>query len=140
MIPKKSKEIVKYTAKEMELNEELVQDIVAFYYYKVRKNLSGMNSAVVNLEGLGTMNIRPIKLKEFIKDYKSLLTYINPKYYKNFGKIKDIESKIERLEKMEKLLEEQNIKKETTKTKKNEYQKNLERQSPNSGGDSEQSL
>jgi hypothetical protein len=127
LIPKKSKVIVEITAKEMEKDINLVRDITSFYWETIRKNLSGLVSPVIKINGLGTMNIRPIKLVRAVTDYNAILKYITPKHYQSFAKIKDLESKLERLNKMTVLFDETKIKRANIKTKRDEQdKKNLE--------------
>ena len=126
MIPK-SKVIVEITAKEMEKDINLVRDITSFYWETIRKNLSGLVSPVIKINGLGTMNIRPIKLVRAVTDYNAILKYITPKHYQSFAKIKDLESKLERLNKMTVLFDETKVKRANIKTKRDEQdKKNLE--------------
>ena len=127
MIPKKSKVIVEITAKEMETDINLFRDITSFYWETIRKNLSGLVSPVIKINGLGTMNIRPIKLVRAVTDYNAILKYITPKHYQSFAKIKDLESKLERLNKMTVLFDETKVKRANIKTKRDEQdKKNLE--------------
>jgi len=138
--PKKSKTIVETTAKELNVNSDLVNDITSFYWSRIRKSLTKLEFPTIVLEGLGEMSIRPIKLKEFTEEHVSLQKYVNPKKFGGFARLKSIENRLDRLVNMQLMLDIQEMKREQSKTKKNEYQKNLEGQSSNSGGDSEQSL
>jgi len=124
LIPKKSKVIVEITANEMQQDINLVRDITSFYWSRVRKNLSGLKFPVMNIKGLGTMTIRPIKLQRANDEYKGILKHMNPKYFQSFGRIKNLESKIERIDKMYSMLEECKLKKEAVKTRRNEQNKN----------------
>lgn len=140
MNPKKSKVIVDITAKELDVNSDLVKDITSFYWSRIRKALTGLEFPAITLHGLGEMSIRPIKLKEFTEEHVNLKKYVNPKKFGGFQRMKVIESRLDRLVNMQLMLDIQYIKRETSKTKKNEYQKNLEGQSSDSGGNSEQPL
>lgn len=140
MNPKKSKVIVDITAKNLNLDPNLVNDLISFYWSKMRKSLTGLEFPAITLHGLGEMTIRPIKLKEFTEEYVNLKKYVNPKKFGGYQRIKNIDSRLERLVNMQLMLDIQGMKRENTKTKKNEYKKNLEGQSLDSGGDQEQPI
>lgn len=137
MNPKKSKTIVDITAKELDVSSDLVKDITSFYWSRIRKALTKLEFPAVNLEGLGEMTIRPIKLKEFTEDHVNLQKYVNPKKFGGFARLKNIENRLERLVNMQLMLDIHEMKREQSKTKKNEYQKNLEEPSTDSGGNQE---
>lgn len=67
MKPLKAKELIPETAKELGLPEELVNDIVTFYYHEVRKSLSGLDHVRVHLTNLGDFTIKHWKLDEKIQ-------------------------------------------------------------------------
>ena len=135
MIPKKHKVIIEETAKQLDLDINLVQDLTSFYWSKVRKSLSDLDAAAINIEGLGKMYIKPLTLKKVTEKYKAILKNINPKYFSNVQKIKDLEIRIERLDKVAIMLEEQNNKRNLVKTKRYEKDnKDLENPETNLGG------
>lgn len=108
----------------MELDINLVQDITAFYWLKLRKSLSDLEYPIINIEGLGHLTIRPIKLNNLTIEYKQILKHINPKYFQNFHRMKDLEIKVEKLDKMAFMLEVLQKEKFNLKLKRDEYEKN----------------
>tara|TARA_B110000503_G_C7167863_1_gene422783 strand:- start:1918 stop:2340 length:423 start_codon:yes stop_codon:yes gene_type:complete len=138
--PSKSKVIVDITAKSLNIDQNLVKDLTSFYWSKIRKSLTGLEFPAITLHGLGEMTIRPVKLKEFTEDFTNLKKYVNPKKFGGYQRMKIIDNKLERLVNMQLMLDIQEMKRDQSKIKKNEYQKNLEKQSSNSGGDPEQPL
>lgn len=135
MNPKKSKVIVDITAKQLDIKSDLVKDVTSFYWSRIRKSLTGLEFPAITLHGLGEMSIRPIKLKEFTEEHVNLKKYVNPKKFGGFQRMKLIENRLDRLVNMQLMLDIQTIKKDNTKTKRNEYQKNLEEQGSDSRGD-----
>ena len=136
MTPKKHKVIIEETAKQLDIDINLVQDITSFYWSKVRKSLSNLDAAAINIEGLGKMYIKPLTLKKVTEKYKAILKNTNPKYFNNVQKIKDLEIRVERLDKVAIMLEEQNNKRNLVKTKRYEKDnKNLENPETNLGRD-----
>lgn len=136
MTPKKHKVIIEETAKQLDIDINLVQDITSFYWSKVRKSLSNLDAAAINIEGLGKMYIKPLTLKKVTEKYKAILKNTNPKYFNNVQKIKDLEIRVERLDKVAIMLEEQNNKRNLVKTKRYEKDnKDLENPETNLGRD-----
>lgn len=58
MNPKKAKELNKLTAEALNKDQELVDDIVDFYWLKVRKMLGSIEHPYIRMPNLGTFNIR----------------------------------------------------------------------------------
>ena len=123
MNPRKYKVLIEKTAKEMDIDVVLVQDITSFYWSRLRKALLNLEHPTINIEGLGRLTIRPIKLKDTTTEYKAILQHINPKYFHNVHRIKDLEIKIEKLENMSLMLSKQEDNKLNVKTKRVEYEK-----------------
>lgn len=67
MKPLKAKELISETAVEMGVSEQMVSDIVSFYYHEVRKSLSGLEHVRVHLTNLGDFTIKHWKLSEKIE-------------------------------------------------------------------------
>lgn len=137
MNPKKSKEIVDITAKELNIDPNLVKDFTSFYWARLRKAFTQLEFPNVLIIGLGEMNIRPIKLKDFIHEHHRLKKYVNAKNYQGYHRMKAIDSRLERLINMELMLDIQTIKKDQFKIKKDEYKTNLEKQETDTRGDQE---
>ena len=53
MNPKKPNIIYKSLAEELETSEDLVEDLIQFYYKALRLKLSNLESPRINVEGLG---------------------------------------------------------------------------------------
>ena len=53
MIPKKSNELYREVAEDLEVSEDLVEDLVQLYYKEIRKNLTGLKYPRINVDGLG---------------------------------------------------------------------------------------
>jgi len=72
LIPKSHKNYIKSTAEEINCKEQLIIDIIGFYYSAVRKSLSDVESINIKLDGLGTFKIKEkqlIKLKCQLEDH-----------------------------------------------------------------------
>jgi hypothetical protein len=70
MLPKSSKHYIQPTADKLKLDYELVEDIVTYYYEKLRKALTDLSYPVIRVENLGTFKASDKKLKELYMRYK----------------------------------------------------------------------
>ena len=87
MLPTKATSLISDTAKELGLSEELVKDVVDFYYSTVIKKVERLQFPTLLLHGLGTIRMSRVKIKnkiEFLKkvlnsndqeDFKKVLKY-----------------------------------------------------------------
>lgn len=73
MKPTKSRELISKTAKQLNLSDELVNDVVDFYYSVVINKIKDLNSPTIFLHGLGTLRLSRVKLKKSIDGISSLL-------------------------------------------------------------------
>ena len=112
MKPKNPKEFYSDIAKEIEVHKDVVNDLVAFFYAKFRKNLSELKAPKINLPGLGTFSIRKKKLEKAIKRNKDILGNLEKMTYKGYEKFVPVKNKIEEMETALKLINE-NIKAKT---------------------------
>ena len=67
MRPKKAKELIPDVAKETDVSEQLVKDIVDFYWQEVRKSLSSLKHSRVHITNLGDFTIKHWKLDDMIE-------------------------------------------------------------------------
>lgn len=73
MKPTKAKDLIAATAKDLNLSEDIVRDVVYFYYDVVSKKIENLNSPTIFLHGLGTLRISRNKLKRDIAGLNKLL-------------------------------------------------------------------
>jgi len=71
--PTKGKELIKKTAQELNLPEEMVKDVVEFYYSIVTRKIENLENATIFLHGLGTLRLSRRKLKNSIEKMQKLL-------------------------------------------------------------------
>lgn len=67
MKPKKAKEFIPCVAKELELSESLVEDVVTYYWQEVRKSLSLLIHSRIHVTNLGDFVTKNWKIDEKIK-------------------------------------------------------------------------
>ena len=105
MNPKSHKEFKKGLADEVGVHQQVVDDIISFYYAKLRSNLSNLVFPRLLVEGLGTFYLRKGKLEKAIKKNKSILGNLTKRTYVGFAKSEDIQKNIEQMEKALKQME-----------------------------------
>ncbi len=73
MKPTKGKDLINKTANDLDLSEELVKDVVDFYYSIVAKKIESLEYPTIYLHGLGTLRLSMKKLKRDIDGLNKLL-------------------------------------------------------------------
>ena len=73
MKPKKSKKFIKITSEDLDIKESLVQDVVDFYWKKIRVSLSNLEHIKVNILNLGSFKIRKSKIKLVKNKYEKYI-------------------------------------------------------------------
>jgi len=63
--PKSHKTFFKVVAKEADVHKDVVDDLITFYYSKVRKSLSELADSNISVAGLGTFSLRKRKLENY---------------------------------------------------------------------------
>jgi 4-alpha-glucanotransferase len=128
MIPKKSSQLYKEFAEEINAPVELVEDLIQTYYKNIRNNLTNLTYPRINVEGLGQFVARPSLVKKSIQRYKKALDSHDTSTFKAYYNKKMLEDKVECLENLEKKIDELDLKKQEFKKQKDEdkSQRNLE--------------
>ena len=125
MNPKSHKNFKKGIADEIEVHENVVDDFIAFYYAKLRKNLSELSHPKIFVDGLGTFSVRKNRLEEQIKRKKSHLGNIVNNTYSGYEKKRIIEDRIDEMESVLETLTEQELEKKIFKKNRDESKEDL---------------
>lgn len=134
MRPKKAKEFIPEVAIETSLPEDLIEDIINYYWSEVRKSLSTLKHSRIHITNLGDFTIKHWKIDEKIN-------YVEKWEEKN--KLKGLQEITARfktaetlydLKNLKKIIEEENQRKDFIKLHKNKsnepkrkHNKNLEK-------------
>lgn len=142
LLPKKSSEFFKKTAEECQVTEQLVDDLITFYWQELRRVLSNCEATDVIVTGLGTFKARSWKINEILQKHENIINKykINVEkgdkisFYK-YSIVKEVEENMNRIIGLQKLIEEQENKKQSVKQKRyaQKVKNNLEEQSPDMG-------
>ncbi len=66
MIPKNYKVFKDNIADEVGVNQSVVDDLISFYYSKIRNSLSNIDDLNIYIDNLGTLSIRKARLEKAI--------------------------------------------------------------------------
>lgn len=128
MIPKKSNELYKEVAEDLEISADLVEDLVQLYYKEIRKNLTGLKYPRINVDGLGQFVAKTAKIRKAIPEIKTRLESHDTSTFNAYFHKKMLEEKIECLENLNELIKEEEQKKLKIEKLKDEYtKKNMEK-------------
>jgi len=137
--PKKSKELYKVTADELNIEEDLVKDLVEMYWKEIRKSITGLKHHSIFVAGIGTFNAKPWKLTEIREKYETRISYNNGSNYRKIAIKTDLEATVAKIKVLEEQIAATKLKKKLIKDKRNEKINNptLEEQGPDSRGSNE---
>jgi len=122
--------------------EEVVRDIVYFYWKEVRKQMSMLEAARVYIVRLGWFDIKHWRLKYTIKDYEGMLSHIDvTESLVNAKKASEIQDKLTNVLKIQQIvgleLEKKKDKNAQRRRKEEIIRQSLEEQKTNLGGNPE---
>ena len=128
MNPKKSKLVSKDTAKELNLDPDLVEAVCSFYWDELHKLISELKTPVIRVKKLGFFRVKSWMLKRALEKYTRMLPPL-PESFQKHARYKDMEEKIEKVQGMIDFFEKQAIDKKQHKLKRNGLNnQNLEKQ------------
>jgi len=110
--PKKAKELIPQIASDLGFPEELVKDVVFFYWEEIRKNLKSLTHSKIHIENLGDFNLKYWKLEKRIESLNKAIENNNQKGLEVLNDRYKIKESIEMLSSLKLLLEEEKQKKD----------------------------
>lgn len=120
MIPKKSKLLYKDVSEEMNVSENLVDTLIDFYYKELKNTLTNLQHPTINVEGLGQFVIRKNLVTKSIPKYNKMLENHDTSTFKAYYNKKAIEERVQLLEKMNEMINQDSLRKEIFNQNKNE--------------------
>lgn len=115
MVPKKYREVFPSIAKQENCSTSVLEDLMSFYFKKVRKSLSDLDHHNIKIDKLGYFKIKHWKLDEVIGMYKKAIDKSNLSTFRGMARSKDFTLNVERIKRIQELLKEENKRKESTK-------------------------
>jgi len=106
MTPQKAKTYVKKIAEKKNLDSVLVDDIISFYYKKVRNSLTTLEYSRVKLDNLGTFSLKEPSLDKEEHKLTKMLGYIdvNEMTFMKHTKIDQISKKLDYIKKVKEII------------------------------------
>ena len=141
MVPKKTKDFIAPTAEATGVSEDLVKDLVGFYWGEVRKALVDMKGPIIVVEAIGTFQVKHWKIPELIAKYDKYLAKYkglaqeNKLDFRQFAIQKEIELKKEKAVKLKEMVDIDAERKKLVKQKRDEYISKNQKDLPESGED-----
>ncbi len=120
MIPKKSKLLYKDVSEEMNVSENLVDSLIDFYYKELKNTLTNLQHPTINVEGLGQFVIRKNLVTKSIPKYNKMLENHDTSTFRAYYNKKAIEERVQLLEKMSEMINQDSLRKEIFNQNKNE--------------------
>jgi hypothetical protein len=131
MKPKKSSELYKQVSEDLNIDQDLVESLIEFYYKDVRKLLTNLSYPRINIDGLGHFVARHGIINKAIDRISKGLENHDTSTFKAYHNKKAMEIKLNLLESLKKKIDVEFTRKiEFLKTKNNESstQSNLGKQ------------
>jgi len=127
MLPKSSKHFIVPTAENLNVDSQLVEDVISFYYSRIRKTLSSLESPIVRIEHLGSFKVKTKELPKLYNKYKKHLSVLKTDTFSQMSIKKDIESKLVEVIELQDIIMDEYRRKKEFKIRKDEYiRKNME--------------
>jgi hypothetical protein len=138
LLPKSSKHFIQPTAEKLNCDLSKVEDAVGFFYSELRKSLTNMAGPNVKVPNIGTFKVKPSELPKLKDKYEGHLSVLSPDTFTQMSTKKDLEIRLEKVNNLQKMLDDEKARKHEFLKKKNEYTKNnMEEPKADSGGSSE---
>ena len=107
MNPKKSKDFVSDVAKELDLHEDLVKEVVSFFWSKIRSNLGDLKHHTITVPNLGTFKIRRNKMNEVAEKSEQIIQHTDPKEFKQYAAHTHASNRLQKINRLKSLLDEE---------------------------------
>lgn len=104
MQPKNSKHYILPTAEQLELDPQLVEDVVSFYYAQLRKALVDLKYHNIAVEELGIFKVAAGKLPKLIAKYTAHLSILNKESFRQCTIANDIETRRDKVIAVQKMI------------------------------------
>ena len=122
MRPKKAKDFIPNVAEQLHLSEDVVKDVVDYYWRNIRKSLSSLDHSRIHLTNLGDFTIKHWKIDEKIEGLEKWEETNKQKGLQQItARFKTAETLYD-LKKLKGFVEEENQRKEFIKLHKKSYE------------------
>lgn len=105
MLPKNSKHYIIPTATDLNIDAELVEDVISFYYMSLRKSLSNLECHNIQVEGLGSFKAKNKELPKMIDKYEKHLSILKTETFNQMAIKKDIEERLKSVKDLQNIID-----------------------------------
>lgn len=105
MKPLKRLDISKLTAKKLNLDLDLVDDVSRAFYSFLNKEMAGVNHSQVHVSGLGTFKVRKNKVVDLIKKQKLIIAKLDHRTKLSLSRYSKLQEAKDRLADLQNILE-----------------------------------
>jgi nucleoid DNA-binding protein len=132
MVPIRATNLIKPVSEQLNISEEMLEDMVTFYYNSLRKSLSGLVDLKIDVPGLGHFMIRQTKVKSAIKKTNQNIEGLDPGSFSSYHYKKLQEEKLRLLNSINNKISEFLIERKKFRDEQIKY--HLEKEKTNSRG------
>jgi nucleoid DNA-binding protein len=93
--PKKAKTVLNDLHKELDLEENLVFDILDFYWQHVRKSITSACHPRINIENLGVFQVKHKSLDKTITKYENAINKLGTENFTKYAKYDNMRSRLD---------------------------------------------
>lgn len=115
MNPKAAKTLYKEVAKELNIEEEFLRDVVETYWKMIRNLLSTLDYPNIKVTGLGMFRVKVKALEKHRTELEAKLRMITPNTFQKMAMVKDYEEQFSRVLHMEEMILKEHDKREAKK-------------------------
>lgn len=120
MIPKKANKLYSQVAEDLNIEEDLVDKFIEYYYKTIKEHLADLKHPRINVDGLGHFNAMHSIVKSRITKFTKSLDNHDTSTFKAYHNKKSLEIKLDQLANMDKMITEEQARKDNFKKTKNE--------------------
>lgn len=106
MLPKSSKHFIHPVSEKLNAEQQLVEDVVSFYYSTLRKALSNLDCHFIQVENLGLFKAKANELPKLVHKYEKHLSVLKPETFNQMAIKKDVEIKLERVRNLQSIIDQ----------------------------------
>jgi hypothetical protein len=118
MIPKKVNRLYKQAAEDLNVDESLIENLSDFFYKELKNALSNLSHPRINADGLGHFVAKKSAVRKAIPKYSEKLEDHDTSTFGAYHNKKQMESKLELLINLDKMITEEEEFKQEFKNKK----------------------
>lgn len=98
--PRKPKQAIKKTAQAEEVSEQLVSDLTHYFWLRVRKDVSSLDYARVQVTNFGSFMVRYNRMDKQIEKYEEILKKLNMTRYRDYQIFDELSTRVAKMKEL----------------------------------------